>query len=67
MAKGFHGGFMCHMNSDIASASKLRALYSYCQTTDELIDAGWKIRVKADANSCVNVNVAIMSEAVKAI
>jgi len=49
--EGIGVGFMCYVNNVIATVSKPRTLYCYFQTTDELIDAGWKIRVKGDANS----------------
>jgi hypothetical protein len=54
--KGWVGGFMCYTNNVIPTASAARMLYCYCQTADELIEAGWEISGKPDANEEMNVN-----------
>jgi hypothetical protein len=43
LAEGVVGGFMCYSDTVIATSPKAQMLYCYCQTTDELLDAGWSI------------------------
>ena len=43
LEKGMVAGFMCYTDCIIPTLPKLRMIYCYCQTADELIDAGWSI------------------------
>jgi hypothetical protein len=43
LEKGMVAGFMCHTDCIIPTLPQARMIYCYCQTADELIDAGWSI------------------------
>jgi len=43
ISKGMVGGFMFYTDNVIQTSPEAGMLYAYCQTTNELIDDGWRI------------------------